>query len=262
MSALRSNYPKENPLHFIAKLLNNSLYGKFGMKPESTLVEIFDTSNTKELEKAIRVIEDNDRLIKDLFKIDNHVITVRDNIDNYSYSEDLDMFHGLDVNVAIASCITAGARVFMSQFKNNPNYNLYYSDTDSIVIDKPLPSNMVGPNIGQLKLEYIVDKAVFLAPKVYGLVTVDGEEIIKIKGVSKDIVSKLQFSDLEALLIKDSSREFIQEKWFSKLYEGEIIILDMAYTLKVTSNKRNPIYIDGIYENTEPYNYDEIERNK
>jgi hypothetical protein len=87
------------------------------MKPESTLVEIFDTSITKELERAIRVIEDNDRLIKDLIKIDNHVITVRDNIDNYKYSEDLDMFHGVDVNVAIASTITAGARVFMSQLK-------------------------------------------------------------------------------------------------------------------------------------------------
>jgi hypothetical protein len=140
-----------------------------------------------------------------------------------------------------------------------PNYNLYYSDTDSIVIDKPLHSNLVGSNIGQLKLEHTIDRAVFLAPKVYGLVTVEGEEIIKIKGVSKDIVSKLYFSDLEALLIKDSSREFIQEKWFSKLYDGEINVLDIAYTLKATSNKRNPIYIDNVLENTEPYNYNEIE---
>lgn len=31
----------------------------------------------------------------------------------------------------------------MSQFKNNLNYNLYYSDTDSIYIDKPLPDHLV-----------------------------------------------------------------------------------------------------------------------
>lgn len=69
----------------------------------------------------------------------------------------------------------------MSIFKNRSEFNLYYSDTDSIVIDGSLPDHIVG---GELKLEHVIDKAVFLAPKVYGLVTSNGEEIIKIKGVS------------------------------------------------------------------------------
>ena len=29
----------------------------------------------------------------------------------------------------------------MSQFKNNTDFTLFYSDTDSIDIEKPLPSN-------------------------------------------------------------------------------------------------------------------------
>lgn len=54
------------------------------------------------------------------------------------------MFHGLDINIAIASAVTAGGRMWMSILKNNPLFKLYYSDTDSVAIDRPLPSFMVG----------------------------------------------------------------------------------------------------------------------
>ena len=47
----------------------------------------------------------------------------------------------------------------MSQYKNNPDYNIYYTDTDSIVIDKPLPDDKVGNNLGKMKLEHIVTSA-------------------------------------------------------------------------------------------------------
>lgn len=65
--------------------------------------------------------------------------------------------------------MTAAARVFMSYLKFNPEFNLYYSDTDSIVIDKELPVAMVGDSLGQVKLEHTIKQAVFLAPKVYCL---------------------------------------------------------------------------------------------
>lgn len=66
---------------------------------------------------------------------------------------------------------------------------------------------------------------------------------------------------MEQLLVKDSSREFIQEKWYKKVIEGEITTMDIIYTLKTTSNKRKHIYIDEIYQKTEPYLYNEIESN-
>jgi hypothetical protein len=80
------------------------------------------------------------------------------------------LYHGQDINIALASAITGAARVFMSVFKNNPNFTLYYSDTDSAVIDEMLPASIVGNGLGQMKLEHVINKAVFLAPKVYGLV--------------------------------------------------------------------------------------------
>ena len=42
MYSIRIKYPKGDPMNLIAKLLMNSLYGKFGMKSESTVVEIYD----------------------------------------------------------------------------------------------------------------------------------------------------------------------------------------------------------------------------
>jgi hypothetical protein len=60
------------------------------------------------------------------------------------------MYHGININykyicnnIAIASTITAGGRVEMSILKNNPDFNLYYSDTDSGIIDSPLPDHII-----------------------------------------------------------------------------------------------------------------------
>lgn len=93
-----------------------------------------------------------------------------------------------NISIGVASAITAYARIHMSQFKNNINFNLYYTDTASAYIDKPLPAELIDKKaLGKLKLENICNKAIFLAPKVYCFETVDGKIIHKIKGLSHDI---------------------------------------------------------------------------
>jgi hypothetical protein len=93
-----------------------------------------------------------------------------------------------NVSVIIASAITSYARIHMSQFKNNSEFNLYYSDTDSAFLNKPLPKSMISNTIlGKMKLENIIDNAIFLAPKVYCLVTKDNKTIYKVKGLNHDI---------------------------------------------------------------------------
>lgn len=152
----------------------------------------------------------------------------------------------------------------MGQFKNNPNYNLYYSDTDSIIIDKPLPEDKIGNNLGQVKLECTIEKAVFLAPKVYGLITKDGKEIIKVKGVTKDVCDSIHFKDLQDLLYKDSRKDLTQRKWFKSIFAGTISVLDVAYQLKVTNNKRMAEYMfydEAIFSGTQPFNYSDLEVN-
>ena len=101
----------------------------------------------------------------------------------------------------------------MSGVKNNPEIKVYYTDTDSIITNKPLKNSLVGNLLGQFKLECVIDKAVFLAPKVYGLITESGEQIIKIKGLTKDAVKDISFNELLNLLKRDRNIQLDQEKW-------------------------------------------------
>jgi hypothetical protein len=101
----------------------------------------------------------------------------------------------------------------MSQFKNNPDIliNLYYTDTDSIYTDSDLDQKFLSETLlGKLKLENVCNKAIFLTPKVYCLLSETNEFIYKVKGLSHDV--PLTFEDYEKLLIKDVLIEKTQEK--------------------------------------------------
>jgi hypothetical protein len=187
----RLDYPKTNPMNYIAKLLMNSLYRKFGMKVETTEVSVFDLNDPLDQELFKDTFEHWAESIKDIQDIDNFKILIRNTIFAYKYNEELDMFHALDVNIAIASSITAYARIFMSNIKNvgasgPSNIKIYYSDTDSIVIDSELPEQLVGKALGQVKLEHIIKRAdSAIAPKVYGIEDTDGN--VTIKGISSKV---------------------------------------------------------------------------
>ena len=71
----------------------------------------------------------------------------------------------INISIPIATIITAGARKYISQFKLNPNYDIYYTDTDSIVISKPLDDKFVEKNLGDINLEGIFKEGNFLGPR-------------------------------------------------------------------------------------------------
>jgi DNA polymerase type B, organellar and viral len=206
MYNLRLQYDKTNPMNLIAKLLMNSLYGKFGMKDEITSFKILNNTTPVDKANISDILDLYNNNIIDIIELDNYTLILIKDIADMSYNEKDDIWSGTEVNISIASAITSYSRIHMSQFKNNPDFKLYYSDTDSITINKPLQDSMIGSALGLMKLENVINKAVFLAPKVYALITNDGKEIVKVKGLSHDVISKLTFNDLEVLLIKDSSR--------------------------------------------------------
>jgi hypothetical protein len=55
---------------------------------------------------------------------------------------------------------------------------------------------------------------------------------------------------LESLLTKDTTIELNQEKWFRNITESLINIRSTLYTLKVTENKRQLVYLDDIFVDT------------
>jgi hypothetical protein len=126
-------------------------------------------------------------------------------------SENIEENSTHNINVGIAAAITAYSRIYMSQFKNNPDFNLYYSDTDSAYIDKPLPDHLVHSKaLGKMKLENTCNKSIFLAPKVYYLETIEDKVIYKVKGLKHEI--ELNRSDFESLLYKDTILQKSQSK--------------------------------------------------
>lgn len=75
----------------------------------------------------------------------------------------------------------------------------------------------------------------------------------------------MTIGDLEGLLVKDSSIEVSQDKWYKNMLEAKIAILKTTYNLKSTSNKRESVYaIDPFYNvevftDTRPYWYNNIQ---
>jgi DNA polymerase elongation subunit (family B) len=238
-------------MNYISKILLNSLYGRFGLGEVSDFTEIITKKEFNEL------LESDKAEIINLIDLGKNVLVQYSSV--YLEKELGENNDLSQVNIAIASAVTAYARIHMSlpkhpDFLKKHNINLYYTDTDSLYLDGPLPNHMVDPSrLGAFKLEGVWDKGLFLSPKVYALENTETEDkIIKIKGLKKESFRDLTLGKLSFLLNKDASLEFKQIKWFKYFDEGEIEIIDNLYNLKVTQNKRELIFINGKLTGTRP----------
>jgi hypothetical protein len=227
---MRLQYSKTDPMNHSSKILLNSLYGRFGMEDNFAEIDIIHKDFYADFENRFlnNILETQDLGDYKLVRYQTF-----DDVDNEDSNH--------NVSVAVASAITAYSRIHMSQFKNNPKINLYYSDTDSIYTDSELDDILISnTDLGKLKLENSCNDAVFLAPKLYCLKTEDNEVIYKVKGLKHEV--ELTMKDFEHLLYKNAIIEKSQTKWFRNLSEGHIKLLETIYTLKVTDNKRKLIY--------------------
>jgi len=230
---MRLTYPKSNPMNYIAKILMNSLYGRFGLNPLLPETQFIAKDM---LEDFISTCE-----ITDLIEFDDKILIQyidQVNLENF----DNDSEPGVISNIAIASAITGYSRITMSLIKKyclDHGIIILYSDTDSVFTDKPLPDYLVGNKLGQWKLEGLYKEAVFIAPKVYALIEINGKEIVKCKGYkNKD----LTFNDLKNLLTLNESIKLPQQKWYKSIEESKITIKNQLYTLQATGNKRLLMY--------------------
>jgi len=103
----------------------------------------------------------------------------------------------------------------MTQFKNNSEFNLLYSDTDSAFVDKPLPDYLIGKELGKLKDELnggVIKKGYFLGIKKYGYI--DENNIVHsiFSGIERN---SLSWNEIEQIangftIIKNSSVRFFK----------------------------------------------------
>ena len=150
----RLTYDKSHPMNLIAKLLMNSLYGRFGMD--------FSLENTN----IVNNLEINDLLNSNNPKTGNIIDVEPLGKNNFIITQEQPFYanindkmsslnHHNNINVGIAAAITALARIYMSKFKNNPLIKLFYTDTDSIFTDKSpeqmntIFNDIIGNKLGQ-----------------------------------------------------------------------------------------------------------------
>jgi DNA polymerase type B, organellar and viral len=237
---LRSKYPKSDPMNFIAKILLNSLYGRFGMSDIFDEVSIIHKDYYNEFENKFF------NNIKKTTEIDDYIMVEFENIENIESTP--------DVSIGVAAAITAYSRIHMSIFKNNPKINLYYTDTDSIYVDEDsdIDKNLIDEKVlGKLKIENTYKKGIFICAKVYCLQDESDNIIYKVKGLKHEV--ELTMEDFEQLLNKDSLIKKSQRKLRKFLNQGHIEVLEQIYTLQVTDNKRKLIYDNNKLIATEAY---------
>ena len=156
---------------WIAKLLQNSLYGLFGRNKETLHSIIINADNldnyitTNIIKNIIHVSEDKLTLLV-LGNVESDITTKLNSIFNANVTQ---FYKVVKSNIAIASAITSYARIHMLKYKLSDS--VYYTDTDSIFTDKPLNISEISSELGFMKDELdgnVISKAYFLGIKQYG----------------------------------------------------------------------------------------------
>lgn len=144
-------------------------------------------------------------------------------------------------NVAIASAVTAYARIYMSQFKNRNDFELLYTDTDSIMIDKPLSDDLIGKELGLMKYELIgqsIKEAYFLGIKQYGYWYLDdkGNRIEKsvFAGVKRD---SLTFDQILRLFKGEIISTLTEQRRFKSLKKLNITLKNITTHISFKPSK-------------------------
>ena len=234
---------------WIAKLLLNSLYGLFGRRQD-----IIDTITINKSELRLYLATN---IVKTIIPVSNdkYTILIVKNI-NHDMIKQLNLtFHAnfneyntiIKSNVAIASAVTAYARIHMIPYKLDES--TVYTDTDSIFTTKPLNSSFLGKGLGLMKDELnglLISEAYFLGIKQYGFwyTDVNGSRIEKSvwAGVTRN---SLSFNDIISLrkgvtLVRDISNRF-----YKSIINLSVTVKDSKVSIKFDPHK---ILVNNIYE--------------
>lgn len=195
------------------KLIQNSLYGKFGMRRER--------EGYLNEDKEDRLNQKGIPYLKIKLGCGKNVLLLMKNI------------RAKYIRPHIAAYVTSYARMVLYEAIMKNPYHVWYYDTDSLIIDYPLPAEMVDEKqYGKWKLEREIDKAIFLQPKLYAEKDKEGKEILKSKGLISDFRREMNFKmywDILEAILKGQHEFTLYEniparrKFISALKQGKEI---------------------------------------
>jgi hypothetical protein len=169
---IREASEKDSVDNTLAKLLMNSLYGRFALRLTRENIVFDDGSAGLKPWREVKLKGKTARLMK--------------------REVELQSFN----NVAIPAWITAQGRIHMHRSIYKPyGEHLFYTDTDSGYLACKVPS---GKGLGELKEEFSEKSACFLLPKTY----VAGKKVV-MKGFEKKKCANFTFEDFKNFLEGD-----------------------------------------------------------
>ena len=223
----------------------NCLYGRIGIRDITDNIKIVNNKDIDKIIKThnysfIREIDDKGSLIKSDINEDNEKLLILEKNLNYNKSKSI-----LNYNVAIAAAVTSYARMLINEYKMMDGYEVIYSDTDSIVLNKELPKEYVNNDIGKMKLEFIIKEGYFVNLKTYGIITEDNKIIIKAKGVGSAFEKiKLTIEDIKSLY--NNNKLVIKRNLLFRDYIKSIIYIKaIDFTLTSNLEKRDKIIVNN-----------------
>lgn len=187
----RYSFDSNHPYYYITKILMNSGYGKFGEHPEKEQFTYLSKINSMKDIKEKRITEVNGKLFERKMV--------------YQYY--------LTNNLFNAILITSYARFElwkMIDLCNRKGIDVYYCDTDSVVIEKNnlnQLSEYIGSKLGDWAIEKSFDKFQAIDVKEYFTEDIDGNFKSKYKGVRNEHLDS--FKKLKEHLKKGTRTQII-----------------------------------------------------
>lgn len=187
---------------FLSKLILNSLYGKWAFFEKNITTVWVDKHEAEKLDKEYnvnKIIKLNNNLFYVKYSVNNHSILSSSNISTYvngNAKEFVINKKNTPTAVNISAAITSYARIEISKYFNLIDNTCIYTDTDSVVLQNKLPDEIIGKDLGQIKLEHEVKEGMFERNKLYYILTSEGKEIIKSSGVDSKTLKAKDFRDI------------------------------------------------------------------
>lgn len=219
LQKIKQNAERGSVDYMISKLIQNSLYGKFGQKRERKKI-IFCPIN-----------------IKGMIKLDDYK-----GMDLYEKEEISESNHILPAISSFIACYSRLGMYELIEEVQSKNGIVYYCDTDSIITDVELKT---GDKLGELKDELDglkIDRGIFILPKMYACKLSDGSEITRCKGFPSGMFNFKNFE--KALFDKDLSDFKFKKRMFASPFESLrrnkcfVSMIDFSRTVTAVYDKR------------------------
>lgn len=144
-------------MSYVHKTTRNSLYGRLGINPTTTITEVCDRKRYDSL------IQRDHFFSGDKLSENYYIVTYVSNTNDVA---NLDWNPPRISTIQLAAAITACSRIHMYPYISRDD--CYYTDTDSAILGSTLPEEKISSTEeGKLKLEKFAKKGYFLAPKIY-----------------------------------------------------------------------------------------------